>query len=238
MSKNEQSIGLSIVIPCFNEELGLPDLVDACHKASSDNEVEFILVDNGSTDGTSQILPKLIKGKPNLKLHRVEENQGYGFGILSGLRVAKGEFIGWTHADLQTDPADVKKALEAVSNLEENTFIKGKRYGRPVFDTFFTIGMSFFETILLRVPLWDINAQPTIFHRSFFDNWENPPHDFSLDLYAYYKAAIGNYKILRFPVYFGERKYGQSHWNIDFYSKIKFIKRTIDFSLKLKRHNL
>ena len=56
---------LSIVIPCFNEELNLPDLVEACHNATDDDEVEFILVDNGSTDRTSEILPKLIKGKQN-----------------------------------------------------------------------------------------------------------------------------------------------------------------------------
>ena len=39
--------------------------------------------------------------------------------------------------------------------------------------------MSLFETLLLRTRLWDINAQPTMFHRDFFASWDRPPHDFS-----------------------------------------------------------
>ena len=52
--------------------------------------------------------------------------------------------------------------------------------------------MSLFETLLLRTRLWDINAQPTMFHRDFFASWDRPPHDFSLDLYAYYGAKPGS----------------------------------------------
>jgi len=121
----------------------------------------------------------------------VKENEGYGFGIASGLLEAKGEFIGYTHADMQTDPADPIKALEIIekqSNPKE-CYIKGDRKGRPLFDQFFTMGMSLFETLYLGTKLWDINAQPNIFHRSFFDSVKNScPKDFSLDLYLLYMA--------------------------------------------------
>ena len=55
------------------------------------------------------------------------------------------------------------------------------------------------------------------------------------DSYARYLAKKKGLKVLRFPVFFGERLYGSSHWNIDWRSKIKFIRRTIDFSFELKK---
>lgn len=227
----------SLVIPCYNEANGLTDLVAAIEKAALDDRFEVILVDNGSTDETPFLLADLTKPYDFIKTVRVEENQGYGFGILAGLNAASGDVLGWTHADLQTDPADIKRAAEFFE-IDDNCFVKGRRYGRPLVDVAFTIGMSFFEMLLLRRFLWDINAQPTVFPRRFFEAWEDPPHDFSLDLYAYYMAKKARLKVHRFPVYFGERRYGVSHWNVDWKSKVKFIRRTIEFSLQLKKKYL
>lgn len=95
--------------------------------------------------------------------------------------------------------------------------------------------MSVFETLLLRRFMWDINAQPTMFSRSFFQTWKLPPNDFSLDLYAYYQACNARLKIYRFPVKFGDRVHGVSHWNISFSAKIKFIRRTLNYSFQLKK---
>ena len=83
--------------------------------------------------------------------------------------------------------------------------------------------------------MWDINAQPSIFNRELYEKWIDPPKDFSLDLYAYYKAKKMNYKIKRFSVNFPPRKYGESKWNFSLSSKLKFIKRTILFSFNLKK---
>ena len=92
---------LSIIIPCFNEELSLNKLVNNCLEYIN-NDVEIILVDNGSTDNTFESL--LSFSLPfNLIPIRVEKNIGYGNGILCGLKEAKGEVLSWTHADLQTD---------------------------------------------------------------------------------------------------------------------------------------
>ena len=82
--------------------------------------------------------------------------------------------------------------------------------------------------------MWDINAQPTIFPRSFFETWQEPPHGFSLDLFAYYQAKIAKRDVKRVPVLFAERAHGISHWNVNWAEKRKFIKRTIKFSLKLR----
>jgi glycosyltransferase involved in cell wall biosynthesis len=227
---------LSIVVPCYNESKNIPLILERFQAVMNRSDVEVILVNNGSKDNSAEILSTMLPNYPFARTVLVPVNQGYGFGILSGLKEAKGEFIGWTHADMQTDPNDVIKALEIIEkhNNRTNLYIKGNRQNRPLMDTVFTMGMSFFETVYMGKKLWDINAQPNIFHKSFFEAWKNPPHDFSLDLYAFYQARINNIEVLRFPVLFTQRLHGTSSWNTGFKSKWKFIKRTLDFSVKLK----
>lgn len=224
---------LSLVIPCFNEAANLPMLAARCAELVVPGEIEVLLVDNGSTDDTPRVLPALLAQYPGCRSIRVERNQGYGYGILQGLQAATGRAIGWTHADMQTDPVDAIQALKLFEESGGDVFVKGKRFGRPAADVVFTLGMSIFETVLLRTPLRDINAQPTLFSRSFFQTWKAPPHDFSLDLYAYYTARTSGLRVRRFPVLFGERAHGVSHWNVNWASKWKFIRRTIGYSLKL-----
>jgi glycosyltransferase involved in cell wall biosynthesis len=235
---HNEELKLSLIVPCYNEAKSLPALVGRIKDTFTRPDVEVILVDNGSTDNSPEVLRELLGSVSNIRVVRVEVNQGYGFGILSGLAAAKGRYIGWTHADLQTDPQDALEALRLIESEDggrENLFVKGKRYGRPLFDRAFSFGMGVFESIYLKAPLWEINAQPTIFPRSFYNQWENAPHDFSLDLYAFYMARKRGLVVRRFPVYFGKRQHGTSHWNVDFSSKIKFIKRTLKFSFELKK---
>jgi len=226
---------LSLIIPCYNEEKNLPLLLERCRIFEGSSEIEVILVDNGSTDASSAVLEKLLPSYLHCRSVRVDQNQGYGYGILFGLRAAKGNVLAWTHADMQTDPQDVLRGYELYKAKSESSYIKGRRFGRPFADVLFTVGMSLFETILLRMALWDINAQPNIFSRDFFESWENPPIDFSLDLYAYCMARKAGLKIVRYPVNFGKRIHGTSHWNVDWNSKKRFIARTILFSLELKK---
>lgn len=226
---------LSLIIPCYNEAANLPLLLERCKEVVNKPEVEVILVDNGSTDNTAEVLLNLLPQYPGCRSIRVEKNQGYGFGIVSGLKAAEGQILGWTHADMQTDPQDALRGLDLFEKHGDDIFVKGRRYGRPFMDVVFTIGMSLFETFLLARPMWDINAQPTMFPRKFFDAWNSPPDDFSLDLYAYYQAQTQRLKVYRFPVNFGERAHGVSHWNVNWVAKWKFIRRTVDFSLQLKK---
>lgn len=225
----------SLIIPCYNEARNLPLLLERCQKLKEAEGVEVVLVDNGSTDDTPAVLASLLPRYPHCRSVRVEVNQGYGFGILSGLRAAKGDILGWTHADMQTDPVDALTGLRIFQDGDDGLFVKGRRFGRPLTDVFFTVGMSVLETLLLRKPLWDINAQPNMFPRRFFESWQNPPHDFSLDLFVYYQARRAGLKVRRFPVHFGPRAYGASHWNSGWMARIKFIKRTLAFSLDLWR---
>lgn len=226
---------LSIVVPCYNEEENIPLILERFGDVIREG-VEVVLVDNGSTDGSAEVLSKLLPRYPFARTVKVPENRGYGYGILQGLKECHGEYIGWTHADMQTDPADVIKALDLIEKEKGLVFVKGNRKGRPLFDVFFTLGMSVFETCYLREKLYDINAQPNIFPQVFYQGWENPPHDFSLDLYALYMARKKGLKVVRFAVAFPRRVHGTSKWNTGLAAKWKFIKRTVDFSVKLKRN--
>ena len=84
----------------------------------------------------------------------------------------------------------------------------------------------------------EINAQPTIFTRSLINDLDNAPLDFMLDLFAYNKAISNGYLQKRFSVYFGRRKYGVSSWNKNVFSRIKFIYKTMKYSLLLRIKNL
>jgi glycosyltransferase involved in cell wall biosynthesis len=225
----------SLVIPCYNEVNNLPLLLERCREVVKAQAVEVVLVDNGSTDATPDVLKDLLPRYPGCRSVRVEVNRGYGLGILRGLEACEGEILGWTHADLQTDPQDALRGLDFFNQHGPDIFVKGKRYGRPLADVVFTVGMSAFETLLLGRPMWDINAQPTMFSRAFFQTWQNAPHDFALDLYTYYQARQAGLGIYRFPVRFGERAHGVSHWNVNWAAKRKFIRRTMDFSFQLRK---
>ena len=231
-------INCSIIIPCYNEEKNLPILLKRCEEVCFETEnLEIVIVNNGSTDNSSVVLDDLASKLSFITIVYVNVNKGYGFGILEGLKVAKGEILGWTHSDMQTDLGDILTGLNFFNETDEveRLFIKGKRYGRPLPDVFFTFCMSIFETLLLKKLMWDINAQPTLFHKNFYLNWENPPSDFSLDLFAYYNAKKLKLKVKRFPVLFSERLYGVSSWNIGFISKYNFIKRTLIYSFSLNK---
>jgi glycosyltransferase involved in cell wall biosynthesis len=228
-------MNFSLVIPCFNESKSLPELFEKCRKLYEINSIELIFVNNGSTDDSGEIFKHYKEIYPNIKIVEVDKNQGYGFGILSGLQQATGDIIGWTHADLQTDPMDVLKAVKLFEEYGMNIFVKGLRKARPITDEIFTFAMSIFETCLLKTFLRDINAQPSMFSKKFFEQWSSPPYDFSLDLYAYYQAKKNKLPVHRFSVEFPRRQHGASHWNVDWASKYKFIKRTILFSLNLRK---
>ena len=133
----------SLVIPCYNEGDNIPLLIKRLKDIFTFNDIEIILVNNGSTDNTQSIMENCVRDSSNIKVLNIKINKGYGYGILEGLKICKGKILGWTHADLQTDPADSLKALKLFDELETNKlFVKGLRKGRSYSDQFFTFFMS------------------------------------------------------------------------------------------------
>jgi glycosyltransferase involved in cell wall biosynthesis len=232
---------LSVIFPCYNESSNIVGIISSIKSAlQGRNDVEIILVDNGSTDSTPLVLEQALQGEHNkqFKTLRIEKNIGYGHGIMTGVKNASGEVIAWTHADLQTDPVDVIEAYKIFVAHPEypNCILKGRRLGRNPLDAFFTGGMSLLSTLLLRKHLSDVNAQPKMFHRDFLAKLTETPTDFSLDLYLLFQARLHNFPILEYPVKFGKRLHGESKGGGTLKGKWKLIRRTLSYMLKLKHY--
>ena len=235
-AKSRDGILISLIIPCYNEEGNIHKLLDKTSVlVAVEPRIEVIYVNNGSTDSTGVLLEDRTRDLARTRVVNLEENIGYGHGIKRGLQVSKGSIVGWTHADLQTDPMDALRGLEAAAESLEKILIKGLRKKRPLIDIAFTFGMSIFESLLFRANLRDINAQPTLFSRDLLNAVLEGPNDFSLDLYTMVRAHEAGYKQIRFPVDFGPRFQGASKWNTTTRDRLRFIKRTFDFSLALAK---
>ena len=232
------SIEYSIVIPCYNEEDNLEILFNSIQPLSNKN-LQIILVDNGSTDNSSKILKILSQKIPiqNLKIISIKKNLGYGDGIIKGLNQADGDFLGWTHADLQTDINDIITGFKLIKDSLETTIIKGKRTNRGIFDNIFTTLMSIICTVILKKSFSDINAQPKIFRQSFYLQIRaGAPTDFSLDLYLLFMAKKLKYSIIDFPVFFNKRIHGEAKGGGSIKTKLKLSIRTFSYILDIYRN--
>ncbi len=101
---------LSVVVPCYNERLTLESLVDAVRSAPITGRIELIVVDDGSTDGSRELLGGALRGRVDqVILH--ERNRGKGAAVRTGLSAAKGDYVIVQDADREYDPAEFPKLL-------------------------------------------------------------------------------------------------------------------------------
>lgn len=103
---------LSVIIPCYNEKELLPELIALVKRAPVEDK-EIILVDDGSTDGTTELIKAgLDKQVDKVVYHRV--NQGKGAAIRSGLEQATGEMVLIQDADLEYDPHEYPRLIAPI----------------------------------------------------------------------------------------------------------------------------
>ena len=229
----------SIVIPCYNEFANLGTLINYILPLVNDYELECILVENGSTDKSREYFKSKIDGKySNIKIVYVDKNKGYGFGIQQGLKLSKGEYLGWTHADMQVLPNDLRKLFDfaMLKNTNDKIFLKGRRLHRPFLDRFFTAGQSVFSSMIFLYKMYDIGATPVIFSKSLISNFNLMPDDFSIELFTYLTAKQKKFKIQKFDIIINDRKNSISSWNTGLASKIKLSISLIksSFLIRLK----
>ncbi len=233
-----KAVEFSIVIPAYNEASNLPALLARYREVWEDLPAELVIVDNGSTDGTKEVLEQELT-RPELAFARVvtvNENRGYGHGIHSGLVSTTAEVVGFSHADMQTDPADLFRAFHRLRRSENprKTIVKGQRAPRDFGAELITRGMSLVATLVLMRKLTDINAQPKIFHRGLLATLSNPPDGFPYDVYVLYRGLQAGFSIAKIPVVFGQRGHGESKWAADFFSRYRTIINMIGYIIRLR----
>src|ERR1700744_1066125 len=111
---------LSIVVPCYNEEGNLVPLITAIRGTMEplDLAYEIIIADDFSTDKSWEILQQLGAADPRIRALRFTKNCGQSAALWAGVQAAKGRFIATLDADLQNDPKDLPKFLEALKQYD------------------------------------------------------------------------------------------------------------------------
>ena len=224
------SIDLSLVLPCFNEEDNIIHLYDEfCQIPFSNTVPELIFVNNGSYDKTEKKIDDVIrfnKSKNNnieLKKINLKNNEGYGGGIIYGLKEARGKFIGWTHADLQTPLLDFFTLYNKIKS-KKLVMGKGYRINNRGFDAIVTRMHEKCATFILGYKMEEINAQPKIFSRDLIELFDSMPKKWTvLDTYINYVCKVNHIEIVETNVVFRTRIYGVSKWKNNFKTFIKHI---------------
>lgn len=110
--KNSSDEKISVVIPIYNEEENIEELYSKLKNSLSKYDYEIILVDDGSTDKSWEIIKSIAKNDPKVKGIKFSRNYGQTLAMYAGFQEAKGQIIITLDADLQNDPDDIENLLE------------------------------------------------------------------------------------------------------------------------------
>jgi len=231
-----------LVVPAYNESKNLAMLIKRASEAAQKENLtpadfQFVIINNGSKDDSKQVLEQLTKSEyaPWFRVVNVEVNQGYGYGLWQGLKTVTAPIVGWSHADMQCDPADAIKGFKVLSeNQGKKLFVKGVRSGRDWKDKFVSRVFELFGRFILGLNVYEINAQPKVFSRELLSFVKNPPNTFAFDLYILYQAQKNGYEIKTIEVLFPPRIHGVSNWASNFFSRYKTILGMINYMLELR----
>ncbi len=207
---------LSLVIPCYNEADVLRNtvlrLVQSFREQTID--VELVLVDNGSVDSTGKIIDELIGEGLSIVKETVEVNQGYGHGVLRGLKFCRGKFVGFLCADGQVEAQDVVKVYEIAANARTPKLVKVRRRFRM--DGLARKIVSIIYNLIGNVMFGglgsiDINGNPKIFPREYLERLNLQSKDWFLDAEVMIKAKRLSLDVFEFNVIAQMREGGTSN---------------------------
>src|SRR5262245_16995829 len=127
---------LSIILPVFNEEKTIRTLVEQVRALSLDKEI--IIVDDGSTDATGELLRGYESGVPGVRVHRNLVNLGKGASVRIGFSLARGDILTIQDADLELDPHEYHQLLRPLlcddaDVVYGSRFLGGQRKGDLLF---------------------------------------------------------------------------------------------------------
>lgn len=207
---------VSVVVPVFNERDSVRPLTEELLAAMREcgREVEVIFVDDGSTDGTSEVIAELVAAEPEVVTIRLRRNFGKAQALMAGFRMARGDAVVTIDGDLQDDPAEIPRLLEQLEAGAD--LVSGwKRDRRDPFGK--RAASKVFNGVTRRVsglPLHDLNCGLKAYRAEVV-------HGLALtgDLYRYIPvlAAAEGFRVEELPVNHRSRQFGHSKYGFERY---------------------
>ena len=242
---------LSIVIPVFNEINFLQKLFDQLKLYFNNSDTEVIFIDDGSTDGSFDVLKELkdIKNYKFLfKLVKLDINSGKGKAIQTGIKNSNGEYILLQDADLELDTKDAKEMFDIITNNKDIKCIFGSRYlsGKLKKNNYFfnnLIGKinSLIFNIFFSQSLSDVHCGLKILHRNVIEKINLSVNDFGIEIDLASQIVRNNFFIYEFGVsyFFRSKAQGKKITWIDglksFYylMKVRFFDNSTSTNLSI-----
>lgn len=212
-------MNLSIVIPLYNEQDDVLVTLDELVKTDFGDlldKVEFIVVDDCSSDNSYQNVRKYISDKPNFKLIKHEINQGKGAAVKTGFSHATGDVFFIQDADLELSPSDIPAMVSAMKELKVE-FINGSRYlpgiARPLASYKRYWGNRLFTnltSVLIDVKLTDVACGYKLIHRNLYNKITINENRFGFEAELIIKALrIKRNNVAEVPVKYFPRNAGE-----------------------------
>ncbi|MFH1671584.1 MAG: glycosyltransferase family 2 protein [Candidatus Portnoybacteria bacterium] len=204
MNSQQQKLNISIIIPAYNEEKSINEVVNDLKKHLPDQEI--IVVDDNSTDQTNQIL----KSINNIKVITHSENQGYGAALKTGIKQAQGKYILIIDGDGTYPAESIPQMLKYINDYE---MVSGVRRGKN-FDARWLYAQRIGKFILKRVMVYvtktkipDINCGLRIFKKETIEKfWDLYPQGFSFTTTSLAAFLSNNYRVKFIPIDYHQRK--------------------------------
>ena len=206
--------GLSIFFPAYNDSGTIASVVIAAlrtaRRLTPDHEV--IVVNDGSADGTAEILEELASIYPQVRIVTHETNRGYGGALRSGFASATRELIFYTDGDAQYDPSEMEALWR---RFDQNVdLVNGYKISRSDPLHRVIIGRVYHHLVktLFRLTVRDVDCDFRMMRRSIFDKVQLEKNSGVICLEMMKKITDGRFRIAEVPVHHYHRAYGKSQF--------------------------
>ncbi|MBL8049818.1 MAG: glycosyltransferase family 2 protein [Anaerolineales bacterium] len=202
---------LSVIIPVYNEVESIQTILKRVQATKRADEI--ILVDDGSKDGTRDILKQMGK-KKGLQIILHEKNQGKGAAVRTGMAAAKGDVLLIQDADLEYDPRDFTELLKPIEEGLADVVYGSRFLGRAHRVTMFwhlvaNKLLTLMTNILYDTILTDMETGYKVFRREVIDGMVIRANSFNFEPEFTAKILKRKYRIYEVPITFNPRDYSQ-----------------------------
>lgn len=210
---------VSIVVPCYNEADGVPQLkaklVPILNRLKSRYVLQLILVDDGSLDETYSLLEANFSSVENCKVVRHEKNMNLGAAIRTGFSHSNGDWIAYLDSDCTYDPAFLEPMLEQMESGADLVTVspyhpKGKVVGVPEYRLFLSKSLTAIYRVILRQKIYTFTAMVRIYRKDILKDIASAENDFSAVAEMMLKALKQHAKVVELPATLTVRRFGES----------------------------